>query len=178
MRRLFFLLPMALFAAVVAMFAAGLGRDPAVLPSTLIGKPLPAFTLPPVRPGDRGLASGDLWADGKPRLLNVFASWCVSCRIEHPVLLGLKARGVAIDGLDWKDRAADGARYLAAQGDPYGQVGNDESGRAGIDLGVTGAPETFVVDGRGRVRYKQVGPITQEDWERTLGPLLRRLEAG
>jgi cytochrome c biogenesis protein CcmG/thiol:disulfide interchange protein DsbE len=144
----------------------------------LIGKPLPAFALAPVRPGDRGLASGDVWADGKPRLPNVFASWCVSCRIEHPLLLALKARGVAIDGLDWKDTAADGARYLAAQGDPYGKVGNDESGRVGIDLGVTGAPETFLVDGQGRVRYKLVGPITEEDWERTIGPLMRRLGSG
>jgi cytochrome c biogenesis protein CcmG/thiol:disulfide interchange protein DsbE len=178
MRRLIFLAPMAVFAAVIAVFAAGLGRDPSLLPSTLIGKPLPAFALPPVRAGDVGLSSGDVWAGGQPRLLNVFASWCVSCRIEHPVLLALKARGVAIEGLDWKDTAVNGARYLATQGDPYQKVGNDESGRAGIDLGVTGAPETLLVDGQGRVRYKQVGPITEEDWERALEPLMRRLRAG
>jgi cytochrome c biogenesis protein CcmG/thiol:disulfide interchange protein DsbE len=178
MRRLLFLAPIALFAAVIAIFAAGLGRDPSVLPSALIGKPLPAFALPPVRPGEAGLASADVFAGGRPRLLNVFASWCVSCRIEHPLLLALKAKGVAIDGLDWKDKSGDAARYLAEQGDPYREVGNDESGRAGIDLGVAAVPETFVVDGAGRIRYKQVGPISEEDWTHTIAPLLRRLEAG
>jgi cytochrome c biogenesis protein CcmG/thiol:disulfide interchange protein DsbE len=175
LRRLLFLAPAALFALVIAGLALGLGRDPTVLPSMLIGKPLPAFALPPVRPGDTGLGSADLAKGGQPRLLNVFASWCVSCRIEHPLLLALKAQGVPIDGLDWKDRAADGAHYLTQQGDPYQKVGNDEPGRAGIDLGVAGVPETFVVDGSGRVRYKQVGPITPDDWTRTIKPLMDRL---
>ena len=175
MRGALFLLPAALFAAVMVAFVIGLGHDPSQLPSTLIGKPLPAFALAPVRPGGPGLKSSDL--RGEPRLLNVFASWCVSCRLEHPVLLALKARGVPIEGLDWMDEAADGAKYLADNGDPYGLVGNDRSGRAGIDLGVAGVPETFVVDGRGVVRYKQVGPITPEDWERTIKPLMARLAA-
>ncbi|MGI8841351.1 MAG: DsbE family thiol:disulfide interchange protein [Caulobacteraceae bacterium] len=173
MKGALFLLPAALFGLLIAAFVAGLGRDPAKLPSTLIGKPLPAFALTPARPGDAGLKSSDL--RGEPRLLNVFASWCVSCRIEHPLLLALRARGVPIDGLDWKDEAADGAKYLAANGDPYERVGNDRSGRAGIDLGVAGVPETFLVDGRGVVRYKQVGPITPRDWERTIEPLMARL---
>jgi cytochrome c biogenesis protein CcmG, thiol:disulfide interchange protein DsbE len=175
MRRLVFLAPVAVFAAVILAFAFGLGHDPSVLPSTLIGKPLPAFVLPPVRPGDKGLASRQLASGGEPRLLNVFASWCVSCRIEHPLLLALKSRGVPIDGLDWKDKAVDGASYLSQQGDPYQRVGNDEGGRAGIDLGVAAVPETFVVDGQGRVRYKQVGPITPDDWTRTIRPLMERL---
>jgi cytochrome c biogenesis protein CcmG/thiol:disulfide interchange protein DsbE len=174
-RRLIFLTPMALFALVFLAFAAGLGRDPSLLPSTLIDKPLPAFDLPPLRPGDAGLKSADL--AGEPRLLNVFASWCVSCRIEHPVLLRLKARGVPIDGLDWKDAPADGLGYLARQGDPYRLTGNDQSGRAGIDLGVAAVPETFLVDRRGRVRYKQVGPITPEDWDGVIKPLMDRLRA-
>jgi cytochrome c biogenesis protein CcmG/thiol:disulfide interchange protein DsbE len=174
-RRLVFLAPAVLFAGVVLAFALGLGHDPSVLPSTLIGKPLPAFALPPVRPGEGGLASRQLSSGGGPRLLNVFASWCVSCRIEHPLLLALKAQGVPIDGLDWKDKAADGASYLTQQGDPYQRVGNDEGGRAGIDLGVAAVPETFVVDDHGRVRYKQVGPMTPDDWTRTIRPLMERL---
>src|SRR5580658_7803244 len=101
MKRLLFLAPVAFFAAVIAVFAAGLGRDPSLLPSMLIDKPLPGFDLPAVRVGDIGLKSSDV--AGQPLLLNVFASWCVSCRIEHPVLLQLKAEGVPIDGLDWKD---------------------------------------------------------------------------
>ena len=176
MRTFLYLLPVVLFAGLIAAFAIGLGRDPSVLPSTLIDKPLPPFDLPAVRPGDSGLKSIDF--KGQPRLLNVFASWCVSCRIEHPVLLELKAAGVPIDGLDWKDRPDAGARYLTDNGDPYARVGNDQPGRAGIDLGVAGVPETFVVDGRGRVRYKQVGPITRQVWTRTIAPMMQRLRAG
>ena len=175
MKRLIFLAPVAFFALLIAAFAAGLGRDPTILPSTLIDKPLPAFDLPAVRPGDVGLKSSD--GAGQPHLLNVFASWCVSCRIEHPVLLALKAQGVPIEGLDWKDTAADGAKYLVDNDDPYGLVGNDGSGRVGIDLGVAGVPETFVIDRRGRVRYKQIGPISAEDWTRTIQPLMIRLGA-
>ena len=174
MRRLVFLAPVVVFVGIIAAFALGLGHDPSGLPSTLIGKPVPAFALPPVRPGDDGLATRQL-ASGGPRLLNAFASWCVACRVEHPLLLALKAQGVPIDGLDWKDKATDGAKYLTQQGDPYQRVGNDESGRAGIDLGVAGVPETFIVDGQGRVRYKQVGPITPDDWTRTIQPLMERL---
>ncbi len=175
MKRLAYLAPVVLFALVVAAFAAGLGRDPSKLPSTLIDKPLPAFALPGLVPGEAGLRSSD--GTGEPRLLNVFASWCVSCRIEHPVLLRLKAEGVPVDGLDWKDQPADGRRWLAEQGDPYRFTGNDVSGRAGIDLGVAAVPETFLVDGRGRVRYKHIGPISPEDWDQTIKPLMDRLRA-
>ena len=175
MKRLLFLLPVLLFAGVVLAFAIGLNRDPSKLPSVLIGKPLPAFSLPAVRPHEGGLSSTQF--RGEPRLLNVFASWCVSCRVEHPVLLQLKREGVPVDGLDWKDDAAAGARYLLMNGDPYARAGNDRSGRAGIDLGVTGVPETFIVDGRGMVRYKHVGPIAPEDWTSTIKPLMDRLRA-
>ena len=175
MKRLLFGLPIALFAVVVLAFAIGLNRDPSKLPSMLIGKPLPAFSLPAVRPHDDGLSSAQF--RGEPRLLNVFASWCVSCRVEHPVLLQLEREGVPIDGLDWKDNAADGAHYLAQNGDPYSRAGNDRSGRTGIDLGVTGVPETFIVDGRGMVRYKHIGPIAPDDWTVTIKPLMERLKA-
>ena len=175
MNRLIFLAPAALFMLVLLVFAFGLGRDPTILPSTLINKPLPVFNLSAVRADGGGLRSGDLV--GEPRILNVFASWCVSCRIEHPVLLKLKAMGVPIDGLDWKDEPRNGANYLVTQGDPYRRVGNDRSGRAGIDLGVAGVPETFIVDRRGVVRYKQVGPMSPEDWSQTIGPLMEKLRA-
>src|SRR6202012_6261773 len=133
MKRLLFLLPVALFAAVIGAFMLGLRHDPAAITSVLINKPLPAFALPAVR-DNQGLASADF--KGEPMLLNVFASWCVACREEHQMLLQLKQQGVIIHGLDWKDQAADGARYLVENGDPYIKAGNDETGRTGIDLGV------------------------------------------
>jgi cytochrome c biogenesis protein CcmG/thiol:disulfide interchange protein DsbE len=169
MKRLLFVLPVALFGVVIGAFLLGLRHDPSHITSVLINKPLPAFALPAVR-DNQGLTSADF--KGEPMLLNVFASWCVACREEHQMLLSLKHQG-----LDWKDQAADGARYLAENGDPYSRAGNDESGRTGIDLGVAGVPETFVVDGRGRVRYKFIGPIDADDWENTLKPMLQRLRS-
>ena len=174
MKRLLYIVPVALFGVVIAAFIVGLNHDPSKLPSMLIGKPLPAFDLPAVRAGDVGMKSADF--RGTPMLLNVYASWCVSCRLEHPTLLQLKAEGVPIQGLDWKDNAADGAQYLAKNGDPYQLTGNDKSGRTGIDLGVTGVPETFVVDGHGIVRYKFIGPIAPEDWTNTIKPIMDRLK--
>ena len=175
MRRLVFAVPILFFAGLIAVFAFGLGHDPSKLPSVLIDQPLPKFALPGVRPNDVGLTSDDL--HGAPMLLNVFASWCIACRIEHPVLLQLKAQGVPIQGLDWKDEASAGARYLRENGDPYARAGNDKNGRTGIDLGVTGVPETFVVDRRGRVRFKQIGPIGPDDWKNTIKPLMEKLSA-
>ena len=178
MKRLLFLLPVAAFLAVIAAFVAGLRHDPSHITSTLINKPLPQFALPAVRDNqgqNDGLASADF--KGEPMLLNVFASWCVACRLEHSLLLQLKGQGVTIQGLDWKDEAADGARYLADNGDPYIKAGNDKSGRTGIDLGVAGVPETFVVDGKGRVRYKIIGPIEASDWKNTIKPLLQHLRS-
>ncbi len=175
MRRLVFLAPVALLVLVLIGFGVGLRRDPSILPSQLIGKPLPAFSLPPLSPDRTGLATADL--AGEPVLLNVFASWCVACRVEHPTLMRLKAQGVNIAGLDWKDEPADGAGWLGQNGDPYARTGNDRTGRAGIDLGVSGVPETFVVDRKGRVRYRQVGPITPEVWAETIEPLMAKLRA-
>ncbi len=175
MKRLLAIAPIVVFALVLLGFMVGLRRDPSILPSMLIGKPLPAFALPPVRPGDAGLVSAEL--TGEPVLLNVFASWCGACRVEHPMLMRLSAQGVPIHGVDWKDQAADGAAWLAQYGDPYRKAGNDVSGRAGIDMGVSGAPETFVIDRKGHVRYRQVGAITPEIWNQTIGPLMAKLRA-
>jgi cytochrome c biogenesis protein CcmG/thiol:disulfide interchange protein DsbE len=173
MRRFVFLLPVLLFVGILAGFVVGLKRDPALLPSQLIGKPLPALALPAVRPGDVGLTNAD-FQDG-PALLNVFGSWCISCRMEHPFLMKLRAEGVTIHGVDWNDPPEKGAAWLAQFGDPYARVGNDPKSKTAVDLGVTGAPETFVVDRHGRVRYKQVGPISQDVWDTTLAPLMQRL---
>ena len=175
MRRLIVVLPLLSFAAVALAFVFGLNRNPSLIPSVLIGKPLPGFNLPAVRAGDSGLASQDF--RGRPMLLNMFASWCVSCRVEHPLLLDLHRSGVPIAGIDWEDKASDGAKYLKDNGDPYARVGLDGGGRTGIDLGITGVPETFVVDKHGRVRYKQIGPIETADWENTIKPLMDRLRA-
>jgi cytochrome c biogenesis protein CcmG/thiol:disulfide interchange protein DsbE len=175
MRRLVVLLPLLFFAAIAGIFALGLHRDPSLIPSVLIDKPLPSFNLPAVRADDLGLASRDF--RGQPMLLNMFASWCVSCRVEHPLLLDLHSRGVPVVGIDWEDQAVAGAKYLKDNGDPYARVGLDGDGRTGIDLGITGVPETFVVDKHGRVRYKQIGPIETADWENTIKPLMDRLRA-
>lgn len=168
--------PAAVFAALAITLAFGLKNDPAALPAVLVGKPAPAFDLGPVREGDRGFSSADI--QGKVVLVNVFGSWCSACRLEHPFLMELAARGVPIYGIDWKDAPADGAAWLKTYGDPYRLVGNDQSGRLALDLGVSGAPETFIIDKTGTVRFKQVGPITPEIWRDQLAPLVARLEAG
>jgi cytochrome c biogenesis protein CcmG, thiol:disulfide interchange protein DsbE len=173
MKRLLFIAPAVAFLALLGAFFLGLGRDPSILPSQLIDKPVPAFSLPPVQPGKPGLEHTEF--TGEPKLLNVFASWCAACRIEHPYLMRLRAYGVPIHGLDWKDEPADGAAWLDQFGDPYLRAGNDRTGRTGIDLGVTGAPETFVIDGKGRVRYRHVGVITPQVWEETIKPLMDKL---
>ncbi|MBS0333003.1 MAG: DsbE family thiol:disulfide interchange protein [Proteobacteria bacterium] len=175
MKRLLFLLPIGVFVVVLVAFMAGLRRDPSILPSMLIGKPLPAFALAPVRPGEAGLSSQAL--AGQPALLNVFASTCGPCMIEHPLLLRLKAEGVMVAGIDWKEPAEQGAAWLAQNGDPYVLAGNDPEGRAGIDLGVSGTPETFVLDRHGRVRYRVVGAITPDVWNDTVQPLLTKLRS-
>lgn len=176
MRRLLFFAPVAVLVVLAGLLWLGLRRDPATLPSTLIDQPLPAFELTAVRPGDaEGLSTDDF--GGRPMLLNVFASWCVGCRVEHPFLMELSRQGVIIQGLDWKDPPGAGAAWLAEHGDPYTLVGDDPDGRTGIDLGVSGAPETFIVDANGRVRHRHVGPITPEIWETELRPILQRLEA-
>jgi cytochrome c biogenesis protein CcmG/thiol:disulfide interchange protein DsbE len=157
-------------------FVMGLGRDPKLVPSPLIGKPVPDFALPPVRGRSLGLSSRDL--EGGVSLVNVFASWCVACREEHPVLMRLKAQGtVPIHGLNYKDKPDDAARWLDGMGDPYTRTGADIDGRVAIDWGVYGVPETFVVDARGRIAFKQVGPTTPEILDETILPLVARLRA-
>ncbi len=169
-----FLLPAALFAVVAAVFYAGLGADPTVLPSALIDQPAPPFTLPPLTEGQPGFSSADL--AGQVSLVNTFASWCGPCRVEHPVLNALaQAKRVPIYGINYKDKPDAAIAWIAALGNPYTRIGADD-GRVGIDWGVYGVPETFVVDRAGRVRYRHVGPLTQADIERTILPLIVKLE--
>lgn len=176
MKRLLFLVPVLGFVVVLAVFLVGLGRDPSRLPSVYLDKPLPAFVAPPLRAGDVGLSNTDL-VRGEPVLLNVFASWCGPCRVEHPVFMRLRREGVVIHGLNWKDQPGEGARWLAEFGDPYVRVGEDASGRTGINLGVAGVPETFVIDKKGRVRYRHVGAVTPEVWRAKIGPLMEKLRS-
>ena len=176
MKRLVFLAPVAAFAALALWFAAGLGRDPGYIPSMLIDRPAPVFTLPPIAGRERGFSTDDL--KGSVSLVNIFGSWCATCEIEHPVLMEIAQEGlVPIYGLDWKDKPGAGAAWLAERGDPYAAVGDDAEGRVAIDFGVTGAPETFIVDAEGRVRHKHVGAITRDDWRRILRPMIEDLKA-
>lgn len=177
MRRLIFIVPLALFAAVAAAFLFGFDRDPKNIPSALIDKPVPAFDLPPLAAsGKPGVKSTDMTGD--VRLLNVFASWCVPCRIEHPVISQLAARGLPVVGLNHKDKPEDAAAWLQRHGDPYAAIGVDADGRTSIDFGVYGVPESFLIDRQGRIRYKHVGPITPEVVEKTLWPLVLELRKG
>jgi cytochrome c biogenesis protein CcmG/thiol:disulfide interchange protein DsbE len=163
--------PAALLLAVLAVLVWRLGQpaDTSVR-SRLTGKPVPQFALPAALPGKPGLASPDL-ARGRPRLLNIFASWCVPCRTEAPVLEDLKRRGVAIDAIAIRDRPEDIADFLARYGDPYQRIGADPTSRAQLALGSSGVPESFVIDGRGVVRYQHIGPIGPGDVPAILGEL-------
>jgi cytochrome c biogenesis protein CcmG/thiol:disulfide interchange protein DsbE len=170
------LLPVGLFAVMGVVLALGLNRDPKVLPSTLLDRPLPEFDLPPLEAGGPNLKSAELQGKGLT-LVNVFGSWCVSCRYEHPLLMRIsKDTRFKLVGIDWKDGPEDAKQYLATYGNPYAQIGTDESGRTAIDLGVSGAPETFAVDVKGRVRLRVPGPLTPEIWDKQIEPLIKEAE--
>ena len=176
-RRLWpYLLPIALFAGIGVLLYLGLFRDPTLVPSPLIGKPVPEFELGPVQGRTLGLSSQDLRGD--VTLVNVFASWCVACRDEHPLFLALQREGVVpIHGLNYKDTPADAAAWLDALGDPYARIGADLDGRVGLDWGVYGVPETFVVDRDGRIAYKHIGPVTPRVLDEIIFPLVGALRA-
>ena len=164
------------FAALVALLAVGLGLNPRDVPSPLVGKPAPAFNLAVLATPDRTFGPKDM--QGKVWLLNVWASWCVSCRAEHPVLLDLARMNVVpIVGLNYKDQRADATKWLQQHGNPYALSAWDIDGKVGIDYGVYGAPETFVIDKQGVIRYKHIGPISPEDVQKTFVPLLARLNS-
>ena len=176
MKALKFLVPLAIFLGLATFFAIGLTRDPRTVPSPFIDKPAPAFRLEQLR--DPRLAFTPEEMKGKVWMLNVWASWCASCRVEHPLLVELaKNRVVPIVGLNYKDKREDALPWLARYGDPYAMSAWDIDGRVGIDYGVYGAPETFVIDKQGVIRHKQIGPITPEALEKVILPLLKKLNA-
>ncbi len=168
------LAPLVVFAGVAAVLAIGLTLNPREVPSPLIGKPVPSFELPPVRGHTLGLASADL--KGEVSIVNVFASWCVACKEEHPILMQMeRERLVPVHGLDYKDRPEDAQKWLDDMGDPYIRTGADIDGRVAIDWGVYGVPETFVVDREGRIAFKLIGPVTPKLLDETLRPLIAKL---
>jgi len=172
MKRLWFLIPLAAFIALAAVLAVGLRLDPREVPSPLIGKPAPAFALTrlddPAKTISRDELRGRMW------LLNVWASWCAACREEHPLLMEFaKKRALPIYGLNYKDKRADATAWLARFGNPYDASLFDDEGRVGIDFGVYGVPETFLIDGQGVIRVKHIGPLTAQVIATKIEPLLR-----
>ena len=168
-------LPLAIFLLVLGFLFVGLFRDPREVPSPLIGKPAPAFSLAQLHRPGQTLTTQDM--RGQVWLLNVWASWCVSCKVEHPLLVDLaNAKVVPVIGLAYKDKPEDGLAWLAANGDPYQLSIVDRDGRVGIDFGVYGVPETFVIDKAGVIRYKQIGPLTVDALKQTILPLVRELQ--
>jgi cytochrome c biogenesis protein CcmG/thiol:disulfide interchange protein DsbE len=175
MKALRWFVPLAIFFVLMAFLWVGLGRDPSVVPSPLIGKPAPAFRLSTLHKPAESLGVEDL--KGKVWLLNVWASWCVSCREEHPILLQLaKTRVLPVYGLDYKDKPQQALQWLAQNGDPYLASLVDADGRVGIDYGVYGVPETFLIDKAGVIRYKQIGPITADALKNKILPLALELQ--
>ena len=171
-----FAIPFVLFLALAGFFAVGLTKDPREVPSPLIDKPAPAFRIEHLHDAKKPFAPEDM--RGQVWLLNVWASWCVSCRVEHPLLVEMARQGtVPIVGLQYKDKREDGVQWLARFGNPYVLSAHDLDGAVGIDYGVYGVPETFVIDKAGVIRHKQIGPITPEALEKTILPLLRQLNA-
>ena len=174
LRRPAFLVPLAVFATIAVLLAFGLTLNPREIPSPLIGKPVPQFELPPVQGRTLGLQTSDL--EGEVSIVNVFASWCVACKEEHPVFMQMqRERLVPIHGLNYKDRPEDAQKWLDDMGDPYTRTGADIDGRVAIDWGVYGVPETFVIDREGRIAYKHIGPLTPKLLDETLRPLIARL---
>lgn len=170
-----FLLPLAIFVVMVGFLAVGLTLNPREVPSPLVGKPAPDFSLPQLHESDKVFSPKEL--AGKVWLLNFWASWCNGCKEEHPVLMQVAQSGaVPIYGVDYKDTRQEALAWLARWGNPYPLVAVDEAGRVGINYGVYGVPETYVIDKAGRIRYKQIGPVDQDILEKKILPLVRELQ--
>lgn len=169
-----YLIPLVLFVVLVVFLAIGLTRDPRSLPSALLDKPAPAFSLPQLKDPARPFSAEDM--RGKVWMLNVWASWCAACRDEHPHLFEYaKSGAVPIYGLNYKDKSEDALRWLEDLGDPYVLSAVDLDGRVGIDYGVYGAPESYIIDKSGTIRFKHVGPVTPAVWSKQILPLVQEL---
>ncbi len=175
MKRTFFYVPLAIFLVLVIYFAIGLTRDPRILPSALINQPVPPLDLKPIKGSNQGIATDDF--KDQVTLVNIFGSWCVACRAEHPFLMELKKTNtVPIFGIDWREvNPDDGPAWLKRYGNPYTRIGDDPISKAAIAFGVTGAPETFLVDHRGIIRYKHIGPLSHKIWRDILSPIVKKL---
>lgn len=172
-----YLIPLALFLLLLVLFWVGLGIDPRTVPSPLIDKPVPTFSLPTVAAPQLQLTNQDLQRQ-PVALFNVWASWCVACRQEHPFLMQLMRRNeVPIYGLNYKDERGDALAWLRQHGNPYVVSAFDYEGRVGIDWGVYGVPETFVVDASGTIRHKHIGPLTPKAWQERIAPLIAQIRA-
>jgi cytochrome c biogenesis protein CcmG/thiol:disulfide interchange protein DsbE len=172
-----FVLPILMLAVLVAFLVVGLNRDPSYVPSPLVGKPAPAFSLPRLDDPSATVSRSDLLGDVS--LVNVWATWCVACRQEHPYLLELaRTAGVRIFGLNWKDDPLLARQWLRQLGDPYTATALDQDGRVAIDWGVYGAPETFLVDASGVILYKHIAPLTPQAWEGEFLPRIRLARQG
>ena len=169
------LLPLAIFQVMAVFLGVGLTRDPRKLPSTMIDKAAPQFTLKQVSALDKNFSPEDM--KGQVWMLNVWASWCTACRVEHPLLVEISnSKIVPLIGLDYKDKPEDALKFLAQQGNPYQLSALDLEGRVGIDYGVYGVPETFIIDKNGRIRHKHVGPITPESLQKEILPIIAELK--
>ena len=171
-----YIIPVALFAGVATALAVGLTLKPGDLPSVMINKPVPEFDLPPLLDRERGLATADL--AGEVRLVNFFASWCVACRIEHPLLNRINEQGIVpVYGINYKDEPEDAKAWLDRLGDPYARSGADVPGRVGIEWGVYGLPETFIIDRESRIVYRHIGAIGVADLENCILLVVEQLRA-
>ncbi|GAB5456605.1 MAG: DsbE family thiol:disulfide interchange protein [Henriciella sp.] len=169
-------LPVGLFGVLVIFLAIGLTRDPSLIPTEMIDREMPSFELPELRDETRRVSQADLV--GEVTLVNVFGSWCVACLQEHPTLMQLSRDDtVRIVGINWRDDRGEALAWLAKHGDPYQAIVFDAESELVIEIGVTGAPETFVLDPSGRIRYKQIGPITPEVWAKTIRPVIEAIES-
>lgn len=171
-----FLLPLSIFIVVVGFLGVGLKLNPREIPSPLVGKAAPDFSQPQLYDREKVFSLGDM--KGKVWLLNFWASWCSGCKTEHPVLMELAGSGeVPIYGMDYKDQPDEAMTWLKRWGNPYSMVGVDDAGRVGINFGVYGVPETYVIDKQGVIRYKQIGPVNDEVLAKTILPLVKELQA-
>lgn len=174
MSRLKLFIPLIIFAVLAVLFWRGLSLDPTEMPSARVNKPVPEFSLPTVADPEAQITQ-DIF-QGQVSLLNVWATWCAACRIEHPFLVKLAEQGVPIYGVDYKDDVAEAQKWLEQLHDPYELSVVDAEGRLGLDLGVFGAPETYVIDKQGVIRHRHVGVVDQRAWDEEIGPLFERLK--
>lgn len=172
-RMLLLALPLIIFLALAVVMGSRIGKDSTELPSALMDKPFPAFQLSGLQNADQRLDASLL--QGQVSLVNVWATWCVSCQVEHPYLKAIAASGVPVIGVNYKDAREAASQYLVLHGNPFKAVIFDENGSLGLDLGVTGAPETFVVDSRGIIRAHYIGVLTDKEWRAQLQPLVQQL---